>query len=90
MALLFYSNEDDPEAWRLELQRRIPDLDFRVWPALGDPADVTAALVWLPPPGLLAGLPRLRAVLSLGAGVDRCLPTTPCPRFLSAGWSTCR
>ncbi len=79
MALLFYSNEDDPEAWRLELQRRIPDLDFRVWPAVGDPMDVTAALVWLPPPGLLAGLPHLRAVLSLGAGVDSLLADDTLP-----------
>ena len=79
MALLFCSNEDDPVAWRAALLARLPDLDFRVWPATGAAEDIDAALVWLPPPGLLASLPRLRAVLSLGAGVDRMLadPTLP-------------
>jgi glyoxylate/hydroxypyruvate reductase A len=79
VALLFYSNEDDPEAWRQELRSRIPDLDFRLWPAVGDPQDIDVALVWLPPPGLLAGLPGLRVVLSLGAGIDSLLadPTLP-------------
>ncbi len=79
MALLFYSNEDDPEAWRQELQRRIPDLDFRLWPAVGEPRDIDVALVWQPPPGLLAGLPRLRAVLSLGAGIDSLLADATLP-----------
>lgn len=79
MALLFCSNEDDPAAWRRVLAQRLPDLEVRVWPEIGDPADIDVALVWLPPPGLLAGLPRLRAILSLGAGVDAMLadPTLP-------------
>lgn len=79
MALLFCSDADDPVAWRGELERRVPGLDFRVWPEIGDPTEITAALVWLPPPGLLASLPNLRAVLSLGAGVDALLrdPTLP-------------
>jgi glyoxylate/hydroxypyruvate reductase A len=43
------------------------------------PADIDLALVWLPPPGLLASLPNLKAILSLGAGVDSMLndPTLP-------------
>lgn len=79
MALLLYSPDDDLEAWRRELLARRPGLDVRVWPEVGDPASVDAALVWLPPPGLLAGLPNLRAVLSLAAGVDAMLldPTLP-------------
>lgn len=79
MALLFASPDDDPIAWRTALQRRIPDLEVRVFPEIGDPAAIDAALVWLPPPGLLASLPRLRAIFSLGAGVDRLLedPTLP-------------
>lgn len=79
MALLFYSNDDDPEAWRRELARRLPDLDFRLWPETGDPSEITMALVWLPPPGLLAGLPNLRAIFSLGAGVDAMLRDTTLP-----------
>lgn len=44
-----------------------------------DPAEVLYALAWKPPEGLLAGLPNLRAIFSLGAGVDHILtdPTLP-------------
>jgi glyoxylate/hydroxypyruvate reductase A len=79
VALLFCSADDDPEEWRTELCRLLPGLDFRVWPALGDPAGIDAALVWKPPPGLLAGLPNLKAVFSLAAGIDAMLadPTLP-------------
>lgn len=79
MALLFASPDDDPIAWHAALRRRLPDLEVRIYPEIGDPAEIEAALVWLPPPGLLASLPRLRAIFSLGAGVDRLLedPTLP-------------
>jgi len=79
LVLLFASPDDDPISWRAALQRRIPDLEVRIFPEIGDPAAIEAALVWLPPPGLLASLPNLRAIFSLGAGVDRLLedPTLP-------------
>ncbi len=79
MAILLYSPDDDLPAWRRELLARRPDLDVRIWPEIGDPAQVTMALVWLPPPGMLAGLPNLGVVLSLAAGVDALLrdPTLP-------------
>lgn len=93
VALLFYSQDDDPEAWRQELARRLPDLDFRLWPDMGDPAEITMALVWLPPPGLLAGLPNLKAVFSLGAGVDAMLrdpglPDLPLCRMVDPSLTT--
>jgi glyoxylate/hydroxypyruvate reductase len=79
LALLLYSPDDDLHAWRRELLARRPGLDARIWPELGDAREITAALVWLPPSGMLAGLPNLRAVLSLAAGVDAMLrdPTLP-------------
>jgi glyoxylate/hydroxypyruvate reductase len=46
---------------------------------LGDRADITYALVWKPEPGLLATLPNLRAILSLGAGVDAVLKDPDLP-----------
>lgn len=79
MAVLFCSADDDPVAWRRALRAQMPGVELRVWPDLGDPDEIEAALVWLPPPGLLAGLPQLRAIFSLGAGVDSLLadPTLP-------------
>ena len=57
MALLFLSPDDPADAWRAELQARIPDLDVRIWPEIGDPAEIDLALVWRPPPGELAPIP---------------------------------
>ena len=87
MALLFLSPDDPAEAWRAELQERIPDLDVRIWPEVGDPADINIALVWRPPPGELARYPNLRAILSLGAGIDGLiadpdLPDVPLARMV--------
>ena len=71
MALLFLSPDDPADLWRAELQARIPELDVRIWPEVGDPAEIDVALVWRPPPGELARYPNLKAILSLAAGHRR-------------------
>mgnify|MGYP002621281106 CR=1 FL=1 len=70
MALLFKSNSDSAARWEKELRAHIPDLDFRVWPDYGDPADIDFALVWGMPAGEFHKFPNLRCIASLGAGVD--------------------
>ena len=45
MALLFSSQADDPVAWTARLRRAIPDLDMRIWPDVGNVADIDVALV---------------------------------------------
>lgn len=70
MALLFQSTADSATLWRAELRKHIPDIDFRAWPDIGDPRDIDEALVWRPPPGMLAALPNLKIIAVLGAGVD--------------------
>ncbi|MEZ5670358.1 MAG: glyoxylate/hydroxypyruvate reductase A [Alphaproteobacteria bacterium] len=69
--LLFHSAIDAAGPWREKLARMAPDIRLRVWPDdVDDPAAIDCALVWNPPPGLLASLPNLRLIQSLGAGVD--------------------
>ncbi len=80
MALLFYSEPDDREPWIESLGRQLPDLEVRVWPDIGDPDEIEFALVWQPPRGMLAGLPRLQAILSLGAGVEHITGDPELPR----------
>ncbi len=70
MALLFYSQFDDPADWGVHLHDAAPGLDFRVWPEVGDPGDIEAALVWKAPAGELRKYPNLRLIINLGAGVD--------------------
>ena len=70
MVALFLSGTDRGDWWSEELSARMPTLEVRVWPDAGDLADIEYAIVWKPPSGLLATLPKLRLILSLGAGVD--------------------
>jgi len=71
LKLLFLSAEDTASRWKDALVEQIPELDFRLWPdEVGDPADIDYALVWKPPAGELKRYPNLKAILSLGAGVD--------------------
>jgi glyoxylate/hydroxypyruvate reductase A len=73
---------DGPQAgeWLAALRESAKGRELRAWPdAVGNPADIGYACVWLPPRGLLAQFPNLKAIVNLGAGVDRLLadPTLP-------------
>jgi len=70
MALLFKSDIDRGDSWRRVLLELEPGLDLREWPEIGDPNDIEYALVWKPPQGELKTYPNLRAIFSLGAGID--------------------
>jgi glyoxylate/hydroxypyruvate reductase A len=82
MALLFRSTVDSAARWRTQLTQLTRQLDIRVWPEIGDPADIDYALVWRPEPGFLASLPSLKLILSLGAGVDHLLCDAHLPRHV--------
>ena len=82
MALLFRSNLDPAAWWRDELAARVPDVEFREWPDMGAAEDIEFALIWRPRPGLLASLPNLRAIFSLGAGIDHLLNDPDLPTHL--------
>jgi glyoxylate/hydroxypyruvate reductase A len=80
MALLFRSSVDSEARWKPQLTRLMPELEVRLWPDIGDPAEIDYALVWRPEPGLLGSLPNLKLILSLGAGVDHILCDPHLPR----------
>jgi glyoxylate/hydroxypyruvate reductase A len=80
MALLFYSSVDSAARWRARLAQLSSEIEVRIWPEIGDPAAIDYALVWRPPPGLLASLPNLKLILSLGAGIDHLLGDPRLPR----------
>jgi len=80
MALLFRSSVDSEARWKPQLAGLMPELEVRIWPEIGDPAEIDYALVWRPEPGLLASLPNLKLILSLGAGVDHILCDHHLPR----------
>ena len=82
MGLLFRSTVDSAARWQAQLTRLTQELDIRVWPEIGDPAEIDYALVWRPEPGFLASLPNLTLILSLGAGVDHLLGDPRLPLHL--------
>jgi len=67
------------QAWLQALRAAMPGERIEASLERLDPAEVDIALVANPPPGSLQGLPALRLVQSLWAGVDRLLadPTLP-------------
>ncbi len=70
MAFLIIAPGRDTAELETELRRLAPDLDLRCWPAIGAAHDIRYVLAWNAPAGAFQGLPALRAVASLGAGVD--------------------
>ena len=70
MALLIKTDIDRGNAWADALATAYPELTTHTWPYEGDPADIDYALVWQPPEGELKRYPNLKAVFSIGAGID--------------------
>jgi len=79
MAILFKSTPAAQARWQPHLTAAWRQRELRFWPELGDRSAIDYALVWHPEPGLLASLPNLKLIVSLGAGVDHILrdPTLP-------------
>jgi glyoxylate/hydroxypyruvate reductase A len=77
----------DAQPWRERLQALLPRREIVTPETIGDRAAVDYALSWRHPPGALADLPNLKAIFSLGAGVDHMfrdpqLPDVPIVRVV--------
>jgi glyoxylate/hydroxypyruvate reductase A len=80
----------DPKPWEERFRTLAPQRDVRVWPdRVGESAEVAYACVWHAPRGLFARFAHLKAIFSLGAGVDHIvadphLPDVPVVRIVDA------
>ena len=81
MAILLASTDfwEDMEVWSSGLQQAMPEIDVRVYPDEGDVNDIEYAVVWKHPRGILTRYPNLKAILSLGAGVDHVISDPELP-----------
>lgn len=68
--------------WRDAFAAAAPDLAVLPAEEAADPAAVDFLLLWRAPPGTAARFPQLKAVLSLGAGVDAILADPSIPAGL--------
>lgn len=83
MALAIVVENWRPSELRDALVRLAPGREVRVWPEqTADLAAIDYALVWQPPPGALADMPNLKAIFSLGAGVDAIVCDATIPRHV--------
>ena len=76
-----YSDADQSDLWR---ERLAPHLDeFRIIALDSDEgARSDVAIVWAPPPGLLARRPNLRGIINEGQGVDILMRDDTVPRHI--------
>jgi len=82
MVLLVNTPTEDGDAWRAHFRRLDPSLEVRVWPDTGVLDEIDIVFAWRTAPGDLARYPKLRAVFSLGAGVDGLLADPQFPRHV--------
>jgi glyoxylate/hydroxypyruvate reductase A len=66
-------------ALRAHAKGRAVRHDVYSWPDAAPADDIAYACVWLPPHGVLAGFPKLKAIVNLGAGVDHLLADSSLP-----------
>lgn len=59
------------QEWAKVFARERADVDFRIWPDIGDPAQVRYLAAWDPPEDIAQRFPNLQVVFSTGAGVDQ-------------------
>ena len=80
MTVLYKSDPVRGAIWAERFAELAPDIAFRVWPEIGDPAAIRYLIAWKPD-DLAVTLPNLEAVFSVGAGVDQ-LDLTRIPTHL--------
>jgi glyoxylate/hydroxypyruvate reductase A len=70
-AFLYMADAERGRRWAELFHRDAPELDFRLWPDVGDPADAHYLATWQPPDQLAQRFPNLKLLFSTGAGVDQ-------------------
>jgi glyoxylate/hydroxypyruvate reductase A len=79
MTILLAIQNWDTADWAERFGRLAPGREIRVWPEANDLKGIRYAVCWQPPEGLLATLPDLEVMFSLGAGVDAMLADPALP-----------
>lgn len=90
--VLIASGNWAPEPWAAPFESE-PHRPLAIWPNVPDREAIHYVLAWRPPAEAFANLPNLRAVFSLGAGVDHvvgneALPDVPIVRVVDPDLTT--
>jgi glyoxylate/hydroxypyruvate reductase len=68
---LYMADAERGRRWGELFRRDAPAVDFRLWPDVGDPAQVHYLATWQQPEQLAERFPNLKLLFSTGAGVDQ-------------------
>lgn len=80
MNILFISAADKADLWKECLEAEIPGVNLHIHPDCPvAPESIDYVIAWKPPAGEIARYPNIKAILSLGAGIDgiTCDPDLP-------------
>ncbi|GHF23218.1 glyoxylate/hydroxypyruvate reductase A [Kordiimonas sediminis] len=81
--ILFFCERAEAAQWEEAFKKAAPELEFRNYPDWGIPDDGDAiAFVWQATPGLLKKYTNIRAIFSLGAGIDHLTSDPDLPTHL--------
>ncbi|WEK07652.1 MAG: glyoxylate/hydroxypyruvate reductase A [Candidatus Pseudomonas colombiensis] len=70
MALLYKADSERGQQWQALFAEHAPDIEVRLWPDVGNPADIRYLMAWQPPENL-RDFPNLEVVFATSAGVDQ-------------------
>lgn len=79
MSLVIRVGPQRAKWWLDTLQELLPDIDCHLWNNPGPADKVQYAVVWDPPTGWLRTFPNLKAIFSVGAGIDHILADKELP-----------
>ena len=79
MSLLLIAPDRTVSSWKKAIHKIDPDIEIDIWPAIQNKERVQFAVCWNQPKHLLDSFPNLKAVSSLGAGVDHLLSDESLP-----------
>jgi glyoxylate/hydroxypyruvate reductase A len=82
MALIIHVGPAREKWWLEHMQSLLPEIECRLLSDPGDPAEIEIAVVWKPPAGALKQFPNLRAIVSIGAGIDHVLVDPELPKHV--------
>ena len=94
MAILLNNDGFWHDQWRAAIEKYMPNREIIEYPDVISPEAIDYALVWKHPHGDLLNYPNLKAVFSLGSGVDHLdgdqnLPDVPIFRLITVMTASC-
>ena len=71
LTIVHCGDEARGRAWGEVFARDVPDVTFRCWPDIGPVDQARYLIAWTLTPEIIAALPHLEVLFSIGAGVDQ-------------------